>query len=124
MKQPVCTFLMTNHFRVALENDEVLAWVMGFGPHESFAKTRQSPYTEIVIPVKPKPDDTYHRHNNDKSSAHVADQHIDLDEKVMDRLWDNTYKKTRKVLGHEPDLFSGARTTFTIPENDWVKIKR
>ncbi|MCA9382413.1 hypothetical protein KC660_03340 [Candidatus Dojkabacteria bacterium] len=111
-------------FRVALENDEVLAWVMGFGPHESFAKTRQSPYTEIVIPVKPKPDDTYHRHNNDKRSAHVADQHIDLDDKVMDRLWENTYKKTRKVLGHEPDLFSGARTTFTIPENDWVKIKR
>lgn len=110
--------------RVALENDEVLAWVMGFGPHDTFAKTRQSPYTELVIPVKPKPEDTYYRHNQDKSSAHVADQHIDLEEKVMDRLWENTYKKTRKILGHEPDIFSGARTTFTISEEEWMKIKR
>ena len=97
---------------------------MGFGPHDSFAKTRQAPYTEIVIPVKPKPDNTYRRHSQDKESAHVADQHIDLDEKVMDRLWENTYKKTRIVLGHEPDVFSGARTTFTIPEESWLKIKR
>ena len=111
-------------FRVALDDDEVLAWVMGFGPHDSFAKTRQSPYTEIVIPVKPKPDDTYHKHNQDKTSAHVADQHINLEEKVMDRLWENTYKKTRKVLGHEPNVFSGARTTFTIPEERWLEIKR
>lgn len=111
-------------FRVALNDDEVLAWVMGFGPHDSFAKTRQAPYTEIVIPVKPKPDNTYHKHNQDKGSAHVADQHIDLEAKVMDRLWENTYKKTRKVLGHEPDVFSGARTTFTIPEERWLEIKR
>jgi hypothetical protein len=111
-------------FRTSLEDDTVLAWIMGFGPHETFAKTRQAPYTELVIPVKPKPDNTYHRHNQDKSTAHVADQHIDLDDKVLDRLWHNTFTKTRKVLGHEPDVFSGARTTFTITEDEWLKIKR
>lgn len=111
-------------FRVALKDNQVLAWVMGFGPQESFAATRQAPYTEIVIPVKPKPDNTYHRHNQDKDSAHVADQHIDLDEKVLERLWFNTFKKTRKVLGHEPNVFSGARTTFTVHESEWQKINK
>lgn len=108
-------------FRSALENGEVLSWIMGFGPFDSFAQTRKSPFTELVIPVKKKPDDTYHRHNQDKDSAHVADQHIPLDDKVLDILWDNTFKKTKKVLGHKPNVFSGARTTFTLPQENWQK---
>jgi len=88
---------------------------MGFGPFDFFAKTRQAPHTELVIPVKPKPAGTYHRHNQDPGLAHVADQPLDIADKILDRIWTNTFLKTRKVLGHEPDAFSGARTTFTIP---------
>lgn len=113
--------LVALSLRVALENDEVLAWIMGFGPFDFFAETRQAPYTELIIPVKKKPDNTYHRHNQDKSSAHVADQHIELEDKVLDRIWGNTFKKTERVLGHKPNIFSGARTTFTVPADRWNK---
>lgn len=113
--------LVALSFRASLENGEVLGWIMGFGPYDFFAETRQAPYTELVIPVKKKPDNTYHRHNQDKSSAHVADQHIPLDDKVLDRIWVNTFKKTEKILGHKPNIFSGARTTVVLPENQWQK---
>ncbi|HSW90343.1 MAG TPA: hypothetical protein VLH19_05760 [Patescibacteria group bacterium] len=109
-------------FRFLLENQS-LAWIMGFGPYDFFAETRRSPYIELVIPVKPKPDDTYFRHNQDKSTAHVADQHLNLSEKVLDQLWHNTFRKTRKVLGHEPNVFSGARTTFTVTQEMMEKIR-
>ena len=113
--------LVALSFRIALEDGEVLAWIMGFGPFEFFAETRQSPYTELVIPVKPKPDNTYHRHNQDKDSAHVADQPLPHDIKVLDTVWENTFKKTEKVLGHKPNIFSGARTTLTVPADRWSK---
>lgn len=113
--------LVALSFRLALEDDTVLAWIMGFGPFEFFAKTRQAPYTELVLPVKPKPDNTYHRHNQDKNSAHVADQPLPHEERVLDTVWTNTFKKTERVLGHKPDILSGARTTLTVPAEKWTK---
>lgn len=113
--------LVALSYRTGLDNGQVLAWIMGFGPYDFFAQTRQAPFTEFVIPVKQKPDNTYHRHNQDKTSAHVADQHIPLDDKVLDRIWVNTFKKTEKTLGHKPNIFSGARTTVTLPESQWQK---
>jgi hypothetical protein len=51
------------------------------------------------------PDNTYHRHNQDKHSAHVADQPLPHDTRVLDTIWVNTFKKTEKVLGRKPNIF-------------------
>ena len=96
----------------------VLAWVMGFGPFSFLPKTRQAPCTEIVIRPKSKPDWLYEHHSHDRSAAHVAD--FPLEPEVWPSLWPATHQHTRAVLGAPPDLFSAARTTFTLPRDLWL----
>lgn len=107
--------------RTPINSMEVLAWLMAFGPFDSFPVTRQSPITEIAIRVKPKPAEQFYRLTKGDGDAHLADLPIPHREMVTERIWDNTYKRTRLILGKEPDVFSAAKTTFTLPKDVWKK---
>jgi len=115
--------LVTLSLRVELQNKEVLSWLMAFGPFSYFPETRQSPVTEIAIRVKIKPDVQFHRLNKDKDAAHLADLPIDYKEEVMETTWQNTLRRTRIILGSEPNQFSAAKTTFSIPKNIWFSFR-
>lgn len=100
----------------------VLSWLMGFGPFTFFPTTRQAPITELTIRTKVKPDKLYERLNQDREAAHLADMPLELAEKAWPRLWDSTLKRTRSILGGEPDHFSAARTTFSVPWKLWLNV--
>jgi len=102
-----------------LVEDGVLAWVMGFGPFDFLPATRQAPVTELVLRTKNKPEWLYEKHSHDRDVAHVADIPLALPEACWDPLWDATHAATRAVLGADPDVFSAARTTFTVPSALW-----
>lgn len=106
--------------RISISESKQLGWIMGFGPFDFFPNSRHSPVTEIVIPVKPKPASVFHRHSHDQSAAHVADIPTNLDDSVMEHLWHATHSRTRYILHGEPNQFSAARTTFTLPITKWV----
>lgn len=98
-----------------------LAWIMGFGPFTFLPNTRHAPITELVIPAKAKPSSGFHRHSHDMSAAHVADVPTQLPDKIMEHLWDATYVQARHILNGEPDQFSAARTTFSVPTTLWMR---
>lgn len=100
-------------------DEEVLAWVMGFGPFPFLPATRQAPVTELVLRTKPKSGWLYAKHSHDRDAAHVADIPLALPEACWDPLWDATHAATRQVLKGEPDVLSAARTTFTVPSELW-----
>ncbi|MDQ3098260.1 MAG: hypothetical protein M3Q44_00750 [bacterium] len=110
--------------RIAINEDQVLSWLMGFGPFEFFPNTRQAPVTEIAIRVKPKPDEIFHRLNQDREAAHLADTPIYMEERVAEGLWQATYERTRNILGGEPDMFSAAKVTFSVPRRLWTDEKQ
>jgi len=111
---------VTLALRVALSNKNVLSWLMAFGPFDYFPQTRQSPITEIAIRVKIKPLIQFYRQNNDRESAHLADLPIRYDYILQEKIWQNTLKRTRIILGAEPNVFSAARTTFTLRQEIWA----
>ena len=111
--------LITLALRIPINSEEVLSWLMAFGPLEYFPQTRQSPIVEIAIRVKEKPVEIFHRLNNDREAAHLADLPVDYKEDVMERIWNNTLKRTRLILGEKPNHFSAAKTTFTFPIEAW-----
>jgi len=106
--------------RMPIEPKSIVAWLMAFGPFSYFPQTRQSPITEIAIRVKPKPKVQFHRLSKDSDAAHLADLPLDYSEDIIERIWQNTYNRTRKILGEEPNDFSAARTTFTLPSKIWI----
>lgn len=110
---------VTVGLRLSLNNDSVTSWIMGFGPFPFLPNTRQSPITEVVIRVKTKSDVIFHRLNQERTLAHLADTPPHIDDDVMEILWRSTYSKARSILGGEPNRFSAAKTTFTIPTEAW-----
>lgn len=97
----------------------VLSWLMAFGEYPYFPLTRQSPITEIAIRIKPKPEKLFHRLNKDENAAHLADFPLPYQDDVMEKTWKNTEKRTRYILGEEPNELSAARSTFVIPKSLW-----
>ncbi len=110
---------VTLSLRIPINNEGVLSWLMAFAPLPYFPQTRQSPVVEIAIRVKEKSDNLFHRLNKDKEAAHLADLPLDFRDEVMEKTWLNTLKRTRQVLGEEPNHFSAAKTTFILPKKDW-----
>lgn len=113
-------YLSTIALRTVIGEGRVLSWLMGFGPFEFFPNTRQAPITEIAIRVKTKPDKIFHKLNQDREAAHLADTPIFMNDLVAERLWQATYAKTRNILGGVPDHFSAAKVTFSLPRELWV----
>ncbi|WP_338360103.1 hypothetical protein [Yeosuana marina] len=105
--------------RTPVNDPKVLSWLMAFAPFDSFPKTRQSPITEIAIRVKPKPKEQFYRLTKGDDDAHLADLPIPHSVKVSERIWDNTLKRTAIILNEKPNIFSAAKTTFTLPAKYW-----
>lgn len=106
---------VTVALRLDVTGQGQLSWIMGFGPYGSWPSSRQGPVTELAIRVKPKPDQLFHKLNQDHSAAHLADTPLPLNEGQMATIFERTGKATRDVLGADPDFRSAARTTFSYP---------
>lgn len=102
--------------RYPVVENEVQAWVMAFGPFNFLPNTRQAPYFELVTRVKVKPETIFHRLNKDPAVAHLADIPLDMPEKYWEDRFDSTLRRTRMILGNEPDDVSAAKSTISIPE--------
>ncbi len=97
----------------------ITSWVVGFGPFSFFTKTRQAPIAEIVIRVKPKPEEMFYKLTRKEGIAHLGDIPTNLDDKVMERLWDATYLRVRQVLQDTPRVTSSAKVTYVLPLDLW-----
>jgi hypothetical protein len=106
---------VTVALRLDVSGEDQLSWIMAFGPFESWPPSRRAPVTELAIRVKPKPDQLFHKLNQDHSAAHLADTPLPLSEEQMAAVFERTENATRDVLGADPDFRSAARTTFSYP---------
>lgn len=101
-------------FRVSVNKD--LSWVSGFGNFDFLPKTRQTPYTEIVFRVKPRPFYEWYMKPPMIGVIHLADMDmLSASKRVFKKWWNASLVNTKKVLGHSPNLLSAAKTTFSIP---------
>lgn len=106
--------------RMDISGDGKLAWIMAFGPFDSWPPTRRGPLLEFAIRVKPKPAELFHKLNQDADAAHLADSNPQLTEAQMEKVFDRTEKATRDVLGGDPDRRSAAKATFSFPTVEWT----
>lgn len=105
------------HVRCPVETFEgqVDAWVMGFAPFNFMPSTRRGPYFELAIRAKRKPTWLFHRLNQDRAVAHLADVPLEMNGKHWEHRWQSTLRRTRMILGGEPDEISAAKSTLAIP---------
>lgn len=118
--------------RVFLEQDVVLSehrclgfrarigtersWITGLGPFPFFPPTRRTPYTELVMRVKPRPSYKKVMKKTPPGVLHAADMDmLGMDDDDFKRMWSSSLKRTAQIIGHTPDLMSAAKTTFVIP---------
>jgi hypothetical protein len=102
--------------RLRARIEENVSWVTGFGPFDFLPLTRRAPHCELTIRVKPRPDYDWHFKPPIDGIIHLADlDMMGLSDKKLMRLWQVSFQKTRKILGHVPDEESAAKTTFVIP---------
>lgn len=97
----------------------VLSWLVGFGPFDFLPLTRQSPITEIAIRTKKKPEIIFHKLNQDRDAAHLADIPLGLNDKLMDTLLDKTKSRTGEILAGTSRKLSSAKVSFAIPTKYW-----
>jgi len=95
----------------------VEAWVMAFAPFHFVPNTRRAPYFELAIRVKEKPAWNFHRLNQDRSVAHLADVELKMSDRHWEDRWSSTLRRTRMILGGEPDTVSAAKSTLAVPES-------
>jgi hypothetical protein len=93
----------------------VVAWVMAFGPFPFMPNTRRAPFFELAVRVKEKPDWLFHRLNPDRAIAHLADVPLEMSDKHWEHRWASTLRRTRMILGSEPDELSAAKCTLAVP---------
>jgi hypothetical protein len=106
--------------RVSLNEALVLSWIVGFGPFEFIARTRQSPFTELAIRVKPDiPDEPFPELNVDPSIAHLANIPIELSKETYSRFWYNTLELANSILDIPNDPAAKARVTYAVPKTAW-----
>jgi len=89
---------------------EGISWVQYFGK-DSHVKTRQSPHPMLSFTCK-MPPQTYFKvgFNGVLHLAHASIKH--LTKLAADKMWENSHKKTEKILGHKPTIREAAKTTF------------
>ena len=96
--------------------ESVEAWVMAFAPFDFVPNTRRAPYFELAVRVKEKPAWIFHRLNQDRLVAHLADVELEMSERHWEDRWRSTLRRTRMILGGEPDTVSAAKSTLAVPE--------
>ena len=101
-------------FRVHVGSD--ISWVSGFGPYTFFPKTRQAPHTEIIFRTKIRPAYDWVMKEAPAGVIHLADMEMrGLSNEDFRRMWRSSHERTAHIIGHEPNLLSAAKTTFSIP---------
>ena len=101
-------------FRAKVGDEE--SYVSGFGPFDFMPETRRTPHTSLVMRVKPRPDYDWFLKEPDEGLVHVADMDMKgMPDRLLHRMWKNTFYTVRGILGKEPDNESAAKTTFIIP---------
>lgn len=101
-------------FRAKVGDEE--SYVSGFGPFEWMPSTRQTPHTALVMRVAPRPEYDWHLKEPDEGLVHVADMDMKgLSDRALEKMWRNSFIRTRGLLGKKPDEESAAKTTFVIP---------
>lgn len=104
-------------FRFRAIIGDLRSWISGFGPFDYFPVTRRSPFVEIAVRVKPRPDYDWHLKKSPPGIIHLADMNmLGLSEKHLRKLWVVSFLRTKKLLGHNPDDESAAKTTFVVPK--------
>lgn len=114
--QPVDSYRVC-HLRCPVPGGEhdVQAWVMGFGPFAWMPNTRRGPYFELAVRVREKTPWLFHRLNQDRNLAHLADVPLSMTDRHWEHRWKSTLNRTRRILGKEPDYFSAAKCTLAVP---------
>lgn len=97
---------------------DVQAWVMGFGPFAWMPNTRRGPYFELAVRIREKTPWLFHRLNQDRDLAHLADVPLRMTDLRWEHRWTSTLSRTRRILGKEPDDFSAAKCTLAMPLED------
>lgn len=88
-----------------------ISWVQYFGK-DSHVKTRQAPIPELMMCVKLPT--KYYWQVGFKGILHLAHagiQSIKYMTKV-EKMWETSFKQTKKSLGHSPTLKEAAKTTY------------
>lgn len=114
-RNEVADGLLRLNLRYPINDEQVQAWIMAFGPFDFLPNTRQAPYFELAIRVKPKPPKIFHRLNQDGSAAHLADVPLQMADAYWETRFDSTLRRTRHILGGEPDDVSAAKATLAVP---------
>lgn len=105
-------------FRFRAIIGDLHSWISGFGPFDYLPETRRSPSVEMTIRVKPRPEYEWHFKASPPGVIHLADLNmLGLPDKKLWKLWGVSFLRTKKLLGHDPDAESAAKTTFVIPKN-------
>lgn len=93
-----------------------LSWITGFGNFGFLPETRRTPYTEITVRTKPRPDYEWTMKEAPEQTIHLADMDmLGLPRVQFEKLWRRSLAHTSQRLGHPPDLRSAAKTTFALP---------
>lgn len=86
------------------------SWVQYFGK-DSHVKTRQSPFPMLMFTRKLNK--SHYIKVGFKGLLHLSHAWSDdIKENVYDLLWNQSYKQTKKLLGHTPTIKEAAKTTF------------
>jgi len=101
-------------FRATVNDDQ--SFISGFGPFDFMPITRRSPHTAIVMRVDARPPYAWHLKEPENGIIHVADMDMKgLSDRTLNRMWNNSFLRTRGLLGKKPDDESAAKTTFVFP---------
>lgn len=103
------------HLRYPIGGSGAQAWVMAFAPFEFVPNTRRGPYFELAVRVKEKPSRIFHRVNQDRAVAHLADVPLVMKDKYWEHRWWSTLRRTRMILDGEPNDISAAKATLAVP---------
>lgn len=99
----------------------VTSWALGLGPFAFLPFTRQSPFTELLLAVKPKgPNPIDPRLNPDPTLAHVADAPVPIVAGTVEGIWNKTQANKRLHLRDVDDAGAKAKVTYSIPAAVWA----
>lgn len=115
-KESVRDWALANGLHEEFTSDQTVglryknSWVQYFGP-DAHVKTRQTPHSELLFCVK-LPKKAYFKvgFKGVLHLAHASVEHIKTE--CLDKLWEGSFEKTKKILGYKPTIKEAAKTTW------------
>lgn len=113
--------LMVNLGLRLLLPGNVTSWALGLGPFAFLPFTRQSPFAELLLAVKPKgPNPIHPMLNPDPTLAHVADAPVPIVAATVPGIWSTTQANKKLLLRDVDDAGAKAKVTYSIPAGVWA----